>query len=412
MRKRRKRIVCSFLIFSLALSVPVLNSSWLDKKISGEDTVLADTRQELEDQKTKAQNDLKKTQDQIDGLNDDKSQVQSNLDSKSAELEKLVAAQKQLVKDMDAKQAEIDQSQVDLANAQAEVDKQYEAMKLRIQFMYENSTGDSLWTAILEAKGFSDMLNRLEYVSSINKSDRKLMDDYQNAVTEVENKVAQLNSEMDDMVALQDDYDAKQASVESMIAELQEQKEQYASQIAAAQSQADAYQDRIDELGKKIQEAERRDANAGAGYNGGGTGAGGVSDGASGNENPAQTTNISGADVVAYARQFVGKPYVWGGTSLTNGCDCSGFVGLVFAHFGVFSESAAKTHAFTSASLRSVGQKVGFDSIQPGDIVCYPGHVAIYAGNGVIVEAQSTSAGITYGRSVTCHNIITIRRVI
>ncbi len=412
MRKRRKRIVCSFLIFSLALSVPVLNSSWLDKKISGEDTVLADTKSD----KKKAEEDLKKTQNQIDGLKGDQSQVQSDLDSKSAELDKLVAAQKQLVKDMDAKQAEIDQSQVDLANAQAEVDKQYEAMKLRIQFMYENSTGDSLWTAILEAKGFSDMLNRLEYVSSINKSDRKLMDDYQNAVTEVENKVAQLNSEMDDMVALQDDYDAKQASVESMIAELQEQKEQYASQIAAAQSQADAYQDRIEELGRKIQEEEAAaaaiDASNRGNYNGGGTGAGGVSDGASGNENPAQTTNISGADVVAYARQFVGNPYVWGGTSLTNGCDCSGFVGLVFAHFGVFSESAAKTHAFTSASLRSVGQKVGFDSIQPGDIVCYPGHVAIYAGNGVIVEAQSKSAGITYGRSVTCHNIITIRRVI
>ena len=86
--------------------------------------------------------------------------------------------------------------------------------------------------------------------------------------------------------------------------------------------------------------------------------------------------------------QFVGNPYVWGGNSLTNGVDCSGFVHEVYAHFGI------STPRYSQA-FKSVGQAVSFDNIQPGDVVVYPGHVAIYAGGGVIVEAQSTKAGIT-----------------
>ena len=105
--------------------------------------------------------------------------------------------------------------------------------------------------------------------------------------------------------------------------------------------------------------------------------------------------------------QFVGNPYVWGGNSLTNGCDCSGFVVQVYAHFGINLSGSRN-----SAALRSVGQAVSYNNIQPGDIVCYAGHVGIYAGGGVIVEAQSSRAGITANRSVTCKPILAIRRVV
>ena len=118
-------------------------------------------------------------------------------------------------------------------------------------------------------------------------------------------------------------------------------------------------------------------------------------------------TDVSGSAVVSYARQFVGNPYVWGGNSLTSGCDCSGFVVQVYKHFGINLSGSR-----SSAALRSVGRQVSYENIQPGDIVCYSGPVAIYAGGGVIVEAQSTKAGITCNRSVTCHNILAIRRVI
>ena len=98
--------------------------------------------------------------------------------------------QQQLQTDITNKQAEIEQCQVDLANAQAEAEAQYESMKLRIQFMYENSSSDSVWTAILEADGITDMLNRIEYVSDLYQSDRDLMTAYQDAVTAVETLAA------------------------------------------------------------------------------------------------------------------------------------------------------------------------------------------------------------------------------
>ena len=107
--------------------------------------------------------------------------------------------------------------------------------------------------------------------------------------------------------------------------------------------------------------------------------------------------------VVNYANQFIGNPYVWGGTSLTRGTDCSGFVKGVYAHFGISLPR-------TSYSMRSVGYAVSFADIQPGDIVCYNGHVGIYAGNGKIVNAIDESHGIGMS-NVKYSTIITIRRI-
>ena len=111
-------------------------------------------------------------------------------------------------------------------------------------------------------------------------------------------------------------------------------------------------------------------------------------------------------ELIAFANQYVGYPYVWGGTDPNTGADCSGFVYYVLKNFGI------NYGRLTSYGWRSVGQEVSVNNMQPGDIVCYAGHVAIYAGGGRIVEAQSTSAGITNNRSVYCHNIITVRRVL
>lgn len=146
----------------------------------------------------------------------------------------------------------------------------------------------------------------------------------------------------------------------------------------------------------------------GSSYDGGGAGKGGsiTSDYASGGgKNPSASTGIAGKSVVEYAMQFVGNPYVWGGNSLTNGVDCSGFVHEIYAHFGI------STPRYSQA-FKSAGQAVSFDNIQQGDVVVYPGHVAIYAGDGIIVEAQSTKAGITANRSVQCHTILAIRRLV
>lgn len=117
--------------------------------------------------------------------------------------------------------------------------------------------------------------------------------------------------------------------------------------------------------------------------------------------------------IVSYADSFLGRPYIWGGTSLTNGADCSGFVGQVMAHFNLLNQKTASSHGYTSVSLRSVGVAVpSLKSAKAGDIICYEGHVAIYDGRGRIVEALNPKAGIVHKRKATDQKIITIRRMI
>lgn len=112
----------------------------------------------------------------------------------------------------------------------------------------------------------------------------------------------------------------------------------------------------------------------------------------------------NGQAVVDYAMQFVGNPYVWGGTSLTNGADCSGFVQSVYANFGVSMPR-------TSSAMRSAGTEVSYSEAVPGDVICYEGHVGIYIGNGQIVNAIDEAHGIGVS-SATYTNIITVRRLL
>lgn len=148
------------------------------------------------------------------------------------------------------------------------------------------------------------------------------------------------------------------------------------------------------------QEVKKSGAGSSAAAGGSSTGSGsGSSAGQS-----AQTASSNGQAVVDYARQFLGKPYVYGGNSLTNGTDCSGFVKGVYAAFGINLPR-------TSSEQRSVGYAVSLSEIQPGDIVCYSGHVGIYAGNNTLIHASNEKTGITLTSPVTYRSVLAVRRI-
>ena len=397
----RNRLCSTIAIASLAVSLAA-GAAY----VAPTDTYAKTAKQKRDE----AKKNLEDTKNQISGIKDDQATNASELKAASKKLNKLLADQKKLAGDIDNKQVEVDEANKELDEAKKVEAKQYKAMKLRIQYMYENSTDNSLWTAILESDGLSDMLNRIEYVSDLYQSDRDLMDAYQAAVQQVTDKTNQLSEDLDNLFALQDEYDAKQDELQVAVNKLEKQKENYRQQLADAKAQAEEYQKTYNKMAAIVQAQEAAAAHVAANnYQGGGNDSGPdpkqdsyLNDSS---YNPSQTTNISGADIVAYACQFVGNPYVWGGNSLTNGADCSGFVHEVYAHFGISTPRY-------SQSFKSVGQPVSLSNIQAGDVVVYDGHVAIYMGNGCIVEAQSTSAGITDNRGLRPNKVTAVRRLI
>lgn len=325
--------------------------------------------------------------------------LQDEIDSIDADIYAVVSQIADLEAEIADTEAEIEETQANLESAQAARDAQYEAMKLRIKYNYETPS-PSVFEMLIESGSITQFLNKLDYTNSVYEYDREKLDQFIATIAEIEelataleNEQASLEEAKSELAAQESELEAvaaeKRGEMDDLDAELKEAKE-----IAAREAALRAAR----EAAARAQNSGSSTASVSAGYSGYNV---------NGDLNPGYSTGISGSSVVSYANQFVGNPYVWGGTSLTNGCDCSGFVQGVLANFGITYGSR-----MTSGSFRGVGQEVSYNYIQPGDIVCYPGHVAIYAGGGLIVEAQSTATGITNYRSVNCHSIITIRRVL
>lgn len=320
----------------------------------------------------------------ISEIEEEQSSIQSELNGLDADMVSLVTDMTNLESQITSKTQEIADAEATLAEAQAAVDQQYASMKVRIQYMYENSD-ENIMTVLLESGSISDFLNRLENINAVYTYDRTVLGNYQAAKDEVEDLKASLEEEKASLEANKTQLANQQAQLNAMISEKQGEMADIKSELADAKA-----------LAARQAELERQRQLAALTNN---TNSGG-------NLNPSNTTGVSGSAVVAFANQYVGYPYVWGGTDPNTGADCSGFVYYVLRNFGI------NYGRLTSYGWRSVGQEVSVNNMQPGDIVCYAGHVAIYAGGGRIVEAQSTSAGITNNRSVYCHNIITVRRVL
>ena len=362
-----------------------------------------------QNKKSEAEKNLNDVNKKIDNLENKKEEIEGELDTKNEELVNLMVDVGILEKEIDQNEKQLKQVKKDLKTAQKNEKKQYQAMKKRIKFMYER--GDSaIISSLLESKSMADMLNRVEYFNEVYDYDRNLLDNYEKTRKQVEDLKAQVEDEKKELETAKDDLKQQQKQLETAMANLRSQQANADTQIANAKNLASEYQKTITEQNKIIQQQQ---AAAAASRSSGGSsgGSGGTSKPNSnasvpgGNLNPPKTTNVSGSDVVNYAMQFVGKPYVWGGKDPNTGADCSGFTSYVYAHFGISIPSF-------SGAQRSCGQEVSYANAQAGDLICYAGHVAIYMGGGKIVHAKGTAYGIVGNDNATYKTIITVRRLL
>ena len=440
-RKKVFHILAILLSFLMMISVvdPVQATTISD---------LEKEKQELEKQKEEAQNKQKEESDKlnsvsgrIDSIQGDADAVAEEIDEADAALVETLASVEIIEEELSDKEEEIKVTTAEYEKAKEKEEEQYEAMKLRIRFMYEK--GDSTYLQLLlESQNFSEAVNKAEYITQLYDYDRRMLEEYEAAKEECENLKNRLEEEKAELEAQQHELQEEQKNLETLLSEKQKIYDNYEVQIAQARQEAAIYKANIkkqteeirnleaaskkkdseieaakkaeEEARKAQEEALRRQAEEAAGQSGesgsssGSSSSGGSSSG-SGSSGYASASSYSGSgskgqQIANYACQFIGNPYVAGGTSLTEGADCSGFVWRVYKDFGY---SVPRT----SYGCRSAGTEVSYADAQPGDIVCYAGHVGLYLGNGQLVHASTQKTGIKI-TNATYKEILTIRRIV
>ena len=386
--------------------------------------VRATTISELQEQKKQNEDQLKDVNKQIDDYKGAQADIGAQIDELDAEMVALLTDISLIEEAIKAKEEEIALTQADYDAAVAVKDEQYESMKIRIQFMYEQGEISYL-QLFTESLNISDMINKAEYVEQLYEYDRKLLEEYQATVEEVAMLQDTLEEEKSELQTSQYELEEEQAYMEEVLAEKQEEYENYDIMLAKARQEAAAYTTKIkqetaqirkleeeearrraeEEARRKAEEEARMQAQAEAGNNGA------LSTVQNNQSVPVKEKPVAaaggsakGQEIANFACQYVGYPYKAGGTSLTEGADCSGFVWAVYKSFGYSLPRS-------SYAQSGAGTGVSYADAQPGYIIYYGGHVGIYIGNGRIVHASTERTGIKT-ESATYRSIITVRRII
>lgn len=367
----------------------------------------ATTASELQDKINQQQNELDHLNGQIANLEDEQDILEEQIDDLNSEIINTIASIDLKDEEISQKKAEIAEKQIQISNTEAEYhaavareESQRESMVEWTRLMYEN--GDAAYLqVILEGEGFSDVLNRMDYLERVYEYSLERLNAYIESKDQVHALWDRLEEEKAGLVLAEAELETDKTGLEELksdldakLAKKKKESANYEAEIRKAQQAAAAAKKQLQKDKQKLKQLQAAENAANKTYTD--TSYTATIDNAQGSE--------LGKKVAKYACQFIGNPYVMGGTSLTNGADCSGFTYRIYQDFGYSIPR-------TSSQQRTAGTGVAYSEAQPGDLICYDGHVGMYIGGGMIVHASSAKTGIKVSQA-QYRTILAVRRII